>query len=297
MGHNCALRMLGPRRQIFFMAPLSGSPRPPRRALPRRILRAGVRRLSGFIALDRDPLDTLARELDRWRAAPARFWWRDDDAVEETPALDRLLSLRQNLGLPLALAVIPAQAQPSLARRTEPEDAVRVLVHGWAHRNHAPAGASASEYPAARDAAEVRAELAAAAARLGQLFGRRALHVLVPPFNTLAPALAPAVAAAGFAYVSIDRDFVAFPVPSHNIHVDLIDWDRRTSVPPAAAVRPLLAALRLRRYGLVPRGEPIGVMTHHLAHDEAVWSLSFRLLDLLARHPGAAFPAVEAIFP
>ncbi|MBS0560749.1 MAG: polysaccharide deacetylase [Proteobacteria bacterium] len=260
-------------------------------------MRASIRRWSRLLATGSDPFDALARELARWRAAPARFWWRDDDAVAPSAALDRLLALRERLRIPLALAVIPAEADPALAARIAPEEAVRVLVHGWTHRNHAQPGAPPSEYPASRDAASVQAELAGAAARLGTLFGSRALKVLVPPFNALAPALAPAAAAAGLRVVSVDRDFADIPMPAHNIHADVIDWDRHTAVPEAEAVRPLLAALRLRRYGLVPRSEPVGVMTHHLAHDEAVWSLAERLLDLLARHEGAAFPAVEAIFP
>ena len=39
--------------------------------------------------------DRLSIELDAWSAAgrAAEFWWRDDDAIDTTPALDRLLSL------------------------------------------------------------------------------------------------------------------------------------------------------------------------------------------------------------
>lgn len=45
---------------------------------------------------DRPPAamwDRLAAELDRWDAAGRRatFWWRDDDAVAPTPALDACL--------------------------------------------------------------------------------------------------------------------------------------------------------------------------------------------------------------
>jgi hypothetical protein len=42
-----------------------------------------------------DPWATLQRELDRWAESgkTATFWWRDDDAVEETPQLQTLDAL------------------------------------------------------------------------------------------------------------------------------------------------------------------------------------------------------------
>src|SRR5216684_8019215 len=59
----------------------------------------------------------LERELDAWRAAgrSATLWWRDDDAVRPTPALDRLLAIAA--GVPLALAVIPGPTGAPLAER------------------------------------------------------------------------------------------------------------------------------------------------------------------------------------
>ena len=73
--------------------------------------------------------DRLDRELAAWAAEgrEATFWWRDDDAVAATPALDRLLRLTESGGVPLALAVIPAPAEPGLAERlaTQPQRAFR----------------------------------------------------------------------------------------------------------------------------------------------------------------------------
>ena len=59
----------------------------------------------------------LSEELDAWAEAgrSASLWWRDDDAVEPSPALARLLTLASARDLPLALAVIPARASEALA--------------------------------------------------------------------------------------------------------------------------------------------------------------------------------------
>ena len=42
----------------------------------------------------------LEAELEAWRCRGRRatFWWRDDDAVEATPALERLLGLADGSG-------------------------------------------------------------------------------------------------------------------------------------------------------------------------------------------------------
>ncbi len=62
--------------------------------------------------------EPLRRELDRWQAAGrvARFWLRDDDAVEPTQPLDMLLDLTGEHEIPLTLAVIPGLTGEELAR-------------------------------------------------------------------------------------------------------------------------------------------------------------------------------------
>ena len=54
----------------------------------------------------------LTEELDAWATAGrcATLWWRDDDAAQPGPALERLLALSAGHGWPVTLAVIPAKA-------------------------------------------------------------------------------------------------------------------------------------------------------------------------------------------
>src|SRR3546814_12853571 len=83
------------------------------------------------------------------------LWWRDDDAGQLCPALERLLDCAAACRAPLALAVIPERAEANLAATlaAHPADPV-VLQHGYAHTNHAPAGAQKCELvdPALRPA-------------------------------------------------------------------------------------------------------------------------------------------------
>src|SRR5690606_37909844 len=130
----------------------------------------------------------LGAELAAWQEAGrvAGIWWRDDDAVAPGAALDRLLDLATRHQAGLALAVIPAQAEPALARRLAEHPArTAVLQHGYAHTDHAPDGAKKCELVAPATRPAILEELARGRDRLGALFGDRLLPVMVPPWNRI----------------------------------------------------------------------------------------------------------------
>ena len=242
---------------------------------------AAESRGNGGIPRMNDGWDALAREVDAWRAAgrEATLWWRDDDATGPTPALSRLLALRP--GCPLGLAVIPAAAKESLA--DELTGAVDVLVHGFAHANHAPAGERKSEYPAGRAAPD---ELRAGRERIEDLFGARALPVFVPPWNRMGEDAAAALPAAGYAMLSGYRGRPEGPLPRLDTHVDLVDWrGGRRFAGADAVLAALVNALTARRRAADPR--PIGVLSHHLVHDAPAWRFLEELLAWTEEAPGA----------
>ena len=72
----------------------------------------------------------LGAELDAWAETgrSATLWWRDDDAVAPTPALDAQLRIAGTT--PLALAVIPSETGPLLANGLSSWPNVAVLQHG-----------------------------------------------------------------------------------------------------------------------------------------------------------------------
>ena len=59
----------------------------------------------------------LRQELALWRSQGLElpFWWRDDDAVEPTPALAQLADLSRAVAVPVHLAVVPKFATEALA--------------------------------------------------------------------------------------------------------------------------------------------------------------------------------------
>ncbi len=250
--------------------------------------------------------EALSQELDAWAAARRRaaLWWRDDDALEASAALERLLGLAAARGVPLALAVIPARASQALARRVEtapPRTAL--LQHGYAHRNHAPANEKKAEFGAHRPASAVLEELARGRAHMEDLFGAAAAPVLVPPWNRIAPGLLPRLPGLGLRGLSTYRARAAAePVPGlvqTNAHVDLMRWpEPRGFRGEAEALALLVGHLRARRLGEADADEPTGLLSHHAAHDEAGWAFLERLLARLGEHPAARFvTAGEAFAP
>jgi hypothetical protein len=135
---------------------------------------------------------------------------------------------------------------------------------------------------------------------LERLFGRKALPVMVPPWNRIAPALIPTLPEIGFVGLSTfgprKRRDPMRGLRQVNTHVDLIAWqETRGFVGEAAALGQLVAALTRARAG-IPGGnaEPIGILSHHLAMDEPAWDFLQSFLEGAKNLSGVKLvPAVE----
>jgi len=240
---------------------------------------------------------SLVEELDHWADAGrvATLWWRDDDAIAPTPQLERLLHI--GAGIPLALAVIPALAEPELAEALAGAPRVAVLQHGWRHANHAYHGKK-SEFPSDRPAAEAAEELAAGKSRLAALFGSRALPVLVPPWNRYAGEFLPLLPRLGFTAISATPSRAAMPpgLTALDVHVDPVAWrGDRGFVGEPAALGALVGQLRARRLGIAPPERPIGLLTHHLVTDGPTEAFVEHLIAVTAAHRAARWVAVTEL--
>jgi predicted glycosyltransferase len=256
-------------------------------------------------ALSRSPLSQATRALiradldraaDRGQSLP--IWLRDDDAIQPTPALGRLLELAATHEMPVAIAAIPAHATPELAARLRAADAA-VLVHGLTHLNHAPAGAKKAEFGAHRPA-EILAKDAAEALRLACcILGPRVLPVFVPPWNRIAPDLVAALPSLGFTGLSTFGPRSQAHAPAQltivNTHLDPIDWRGGGGLIEQAAFQHQWR--RALAPDLNPVAEPIGLLTHHLVMDAAIWAFCAELLAILAPHPAVVFPALAKLWP
>lgn len=241
--------------------------------------------------------DTLRSHLDWFaeRGQKARFWWRDDDAVEPTPKLDRLLEIANRFEAQVALAVIPANATPELAARLTGEPWAVVLQHGFRHVNHQrkDRGEKAAELGVRRDPDEAIAELRQGREILGRLFGDRFLPALVPPWNRIAPAIVRHLPEAGLSGLSTFTWMHPYSRRQLQAHVDIIKWKKGRSFIGyrCAALRYDLQLMRRRN----APDEPIGLLTHHLDHDEACFEFLMELFSIIQAHPGAEIPRISEL--
>ena len=212
----------------------------------------------------------LELELLRWRLAgrQAVLWWRDDDAAGASPALDRLLAISAATATPLTLAVIPSGDMEGLAAVLAPARQVSVVQHGMDHQNRRT-GRRAGEFPPSWAQARLAAELTRGWGRIAQLPG--ALRLFVPPWNDIHPSLEAALRDCGFVGWSADGELDHDGLTRRDAHLDLLRWRGgarfRGEGRFLAGLRRELA--RRRRAGRWDA--PIGLLTHHLAHDAAAW--------------------------
>jgi hypothetical protein len=244
--------------------------------------------------------EALAGECAVWEASGRQIelWWRDDDAVADTPALRRLLEVAS---VPLSLAVIPAALEPSLPVLLKSHGSVSVLQHGFAHANRAPAGGKKSEFPATRPWADVARDLEQGRARLTASFGAQFVPVLTPPWNRIDVGHASRLPELGYrgltTYLARKSERNA-GITQINTHVDVIDWHGgRGFLGLAASLDLLVRHLADKRLGRADPAEPTGLLTHHLVHDTETWEFLGALLDWCAEKPIINWRSAADLFP
>lgn len=244
--------------------------------------------------------DDLRRELDCWGLAgrTATFWWRDDDAGPDDGRLAGLLAQRRALGVPLALAVVPAWLEEASAVLLRDDPGSSVLQHGWAHANRA--GPERRKCELVDGDGDLGDCLSRGQSLLAHAFGARFHAVMVPPWNRIDATVAQSLAARGFAGLSTlgpraapRRDDLALA----NVHIDIVGWKSGGGF---AGDGPVLAAacehLARRRTGAADGAEPTGLMTHHRVHDRACDAFVDRFVTAVRDHPAGLWQDAAALF-
>lgn len=239
--------------------------------------------------IDWSPLQT---ELSCWRSEKRALplWWRDDDAIEPTPALTRLLKIGEDLGLPVHVAVIPKAAKPALAQLARETQTMIPLVHGWAHQNNAPVGAKKAEF--GQPHSQARSETEAALIKMKHLFGADVLAMFVPPWNRIDTGVMEGLSAQGYVGVSTftpRKSRQVAGVVQINTHIDPINWHGGQGLhAPEHIIEQIVTLLQDRRAGRTDAAEPLGFLSHHLVHNEDIWDFTKNCLSVLLE--GGATP-------
>ncbi|MDE1159457.1 MAG: polysaccharide deacetylase family protein [Neorhizobium sp.] len=220
-----------------------------------------------------------------------RFWLRDDDAIEPTPALTRLTDLAGQSSVPITLAVIPRDTGAALAtfldERAQDCPGISIAVHGWSHQNHAGWVEKSQELGAHRPIRQVTDELREGFVKLRALHPTRFVPMLVPPWNRIATSVVKELAALGFTALSTFGPEATAPIAMLNTHVDIIDWRGTRGGRPVGTLLSETAQRIASTRGVSEA--TVGILTHHLVHDAAAWDFLDRLFALTSGHPGATW--------
>lgn len=241
--------------------------------------------------------EPLVEELARWEEAGriAEFWLRDDDAVEPTEPLERLLDLTARFAVPVCLAVIPQKTGEALARRLDHAHQASVAAHGWSHHNHATPVQKKQELGPQRPPETVLDELATGHARLAALHGARFDPLLVPPWNRIDAQVRDRLGEAGFVALSVYGPERDGPLPMLNTHVDIIDWHGTRGCRDTAVLAAEIAAQMRRAFD--GQAAATGLLAHHLVHDGPAWDFLERLLAITAAHPACTWREARELLP
>lgn len=248
-------------------------------------------------------IERLRRALDAWGAAghTLDLWWRDDDLRQPTEALEPLLAMADETGWAPGLAVVPdGMDGEGLAHRLTATGA-EVLVHGYAHRNHARPEAKKCEFPASRPLAEMSADALSGLELLRTVFTAKCLSCFVPPWNRIAPVFIKALTGCGYEGLSVYGPRSAVPpapgLRCANTHIDVIEWrGNRRFIGIEAVCAAITAHLAACRSGAADSLEPCGLLTHHLVMVDADWRALSALAGELAAHEAVRLRAPSDCF-
>lgn len=242
-----------------------------------------------------DAWQSLREELELWKE-PVSFWWRDDDAVADTPSLQRLIATQQeNHSIPLHLASIPQLLETSLPPFIKSSPNVWILQHGFSHQNNASANERKIELGGGQDETALRENLASGRETLKLSFSDRHLDVLVPPWNRVNATALSVIDSLGYLALSglgLDKN-QSDDITRLNVHIDIINWKQRCFVGTDTCLEDIVNQIKNRRTDPAHRHEPVGLMTHHLAHDDDCWKFLSDFLRLTTQHAGAQWIQAE----
>jgi peptidoglycan/xylan/chitin deacetylase (PgdA/CDA1 family) len=230
-------------------------------------------------------LDPVRAALDT-RTGPVSFFFRDDDAGRDDPALAALLEVFEPHGLPLDVAAIPLAATARTVelitgRHASGRNDLRVHQHGLAHVNHEPEGRRC-EFGVSRPPEQQRDDIARGRDVLRGLFGD-VPAVFTPPWNRCAPWTPEVLRDLGFTVLSRDVSAGTAGVPGLLEQPITVDWFAKPKLVPVdrTARGELLA-------GAAAGPGPVGLMLHHEVMSSQDRTDLAALLALVGSHPAAS---------
>ena len=234
-----------------------------------------------------------ALAMCRHKNVAVPIWWRDDDAVAMTSHLARLNETSVRTGIPVHLAIVPANVDPLLPSLINTSQLLPV-VHGWAHLDHSDSRTKKNVFLTKR--AGAAHETLNAIKVMQTLFGADMRRMFVPPWNRINAEISMVLKNQGYRVLSTYGARTATSAAGLdlvNTHLDPIFWGgSRDLIDPDVLIAKTAAHLHSRTEGREDAFEPFGLLSHHLVHTEAIWSFIEAFLNEM-RMGGATVWSME----
>ncbi|MEM5529201.1 hypothetical protein WN093_10275 [Gammaproteobacteria bacterium AS21] len=225
-------------------------------------------------------------ELTLWQQ-PIKFWWRDDDAIADSDALQTMLTMAHDYAIAVHLAVIPNKLQDSLnvIKNAQHKALSFVLQHGVEHKSFALADQRKIELGGSQNSEQLVNKLALGRQRLQQVFDEQYLDILVPPWNRISDDIVTALPEIGYRQLSVLGGAKLVETDFHlNVHIDIINWKQRVFAGEDVILNNIIDHLRNKRLGIDKSQKPCGLMTHHLDHDQQCWQFLTKFFSTCQQH-------------
>jgi hypothetical protein len=239
--------------------------------------------------------EQIGLELDEWTSAgkTARIWWRDDDALSDTPQLRCLLDVARKFQIVVALGVIPQRADESLVHLVSRNDCC-IWQHGWCHDFHV-----SGEFGDGRPLELMMHDALCGQRALDRLFGPSGWQpVFVPPNHSISMAFKPFIPRLG--YMGLSAGIRLTPrldhVPEVNAEVDIMNWPEGKILSASTVSEMIVGQLKSRRMSEAPFDRPIGILTHHLVLDDEAWHFVSRLFKFFRSHDTVRILEADRLF-
>lgn len=208
------------------------------------------------------------------RVRAVQLWLRDDDACRNSAQLQRLIEITEDI--PISLAVIPGRLETSLVDTLKSRDNISVLQHGYRHENHDGEAQQRCEFPDTNLKLQIINDLSQGMAILEDAFGPQFNRVFVPPWNRFSSKWLDVLPQYGYEGFSAHYSYGDNgPVQTHHVHVDILARPQQQYRGDQHVIGEELLSKHIGHHT-----SPIGIMTHHMAHDEACWAFLEKLVQL-----------------
>jgi len=153
-------------------------------------------------------------------------WWRDDDVIDDTEELKKLISFSCLNKIPVNLAVIPQKLSNEAVILIKQYAHLSVIQHGYSHTNYANVGDPLNEFGLLRSLEIQLKEIRIGFEKLITAFGNQFVPVFVPPWGHIAESVIEQVSTIGIKGISLigDHDKMYPNLINNNVHVDIHSW-------------------------------------------------------------------------